>query len=198
MPSCVSILLNRLKPAEASSRRDRVAIYLIAMLHVVAVIIMGATEGDLVAKAAFLLVWTLLNFFWLALGSPSCRRSADIARACRRAHTAFAFQVRQALDNGRLRRPDDHRLGYRGISAGGLSLATWMDCARGNRHGRAPDCGLATGSVPRAYGRKPDRRVTLHGRPRYPVSVVSHRSAGEFRRSELCFEICAHWRRGNP
>ncbi len=67
MPSCVSILLNRLKPAEASSRRDRVAIYLIAMLHVVAVIIMGATEGDLVAKAAFLLVWTLLNFFWLAL-----------------------------------------------------------------------------------------------------------------------------------
>jgi hypothetical protein len=54
-------------PTEATSRRDKVAFCCIAMLHVVALIMMAATEADLVAKVAFLLVWALLNFFWLAL-----------------------------------------------------------------------------------------------------------------------------------
>jgi hypothetical protein len=53
-------------PTEATSR-DRWAFCCIATLHVAALIMMAATEADLVAKAAFLLVWALLNFFWLAL-----------------------------------------------------------------------------------------------------------------------------------
>jgi hypothetical protein len=67
MSSVASILLNRLMPTEATSRRDRAAFCCIATLHVAALIMMAATEADLVAKAAFLLVWALLNFFWLAL-----------------------------------------------------------------------------------------------------------------------------------
>jgi phosphoglycerol transferase MdoB-like AlkP superfamily enzyme len=40
---------------------------LVALLHVAALAVMAATETDWVAKAAFLLVWGLLNFFSLAL-----------------------------------------------------------------------------------------------------------------------------------
>ena len=67
MSSSASILLSRLMPTEAISRRERVASCLTAILHLVALIMMAATEVDLVAKAAFLLVWALLNFFWLGL-----------------------------------------------------------------------------------------------------------------------------------
>jgi Sulfatase len=67
MSSSAFILLSRLMQAEASSRRDGVMFWLVALIHVVALIIMAATEADLVAKTAFLLVWVLLNFFWLAL-----------------------------------------------------------------------------------------------------------------------------------
>jgi hypothetical protein len=67
MSSSASILLNRLMPSEAISRRERVASCLTAILHLVALIMMAATEVDLVAKAAFLLVWAVLNFFWLGL-----------------------------------------------------------------------------------------------------------------------------------
>ncbi len=65
MSSGASLLLNRLIPTEATSRRDRAAFCCIATLHVAALIMMATTEVDLVAKAAFLLVWALLNFFWL-------------------------------------------------------------------------------------------------------------------------------------
>jgi hypothetical protein len=54
-------------PARAMSYRDRVALCLVAVLHMAALIVMAATEVDLVAKAAFLLSWALLNCFWLAL-----------------------------------------------------------------------------------------------------------------------------------
>jgi hypothetical protein len=57
----------RLMPARAMSYRDRVALCLVAVLHMAALIVMAATEVDLVAKAAFLLSWALLNCFWLAL-----------------------------------------------------------------------------------------------------------------------------------
>lgn len=67
MSSSASILLDRLKLTEATSRRDRIVLCLIATLHLVALLIMAATEADLVDKAAFLLVWAVLNFFWLAL-----------------------------------------------------------------------------------------------------------------------------------
>src|ERR1700730_3843326 len=65
--SSASLLPGRLMPARAMSRRDRVALCLAAVLHVGALIVMAATEVDLVAKAAFLLSWALLNCFWLAL-----------------------------------------------------------------------------------------------------------------------------------
>jgi hypothetical protein len=54
-------------PARTMSCRDRVALCLVAVLHMGALIVMAATEVDLVAKAAFLLSWALLNCFWLAL-----------------------------------------------------------------------------------------------------------------------------------
>src|SRR3954468_18157033 len=62
-----SILLRRLMPKQATSRRDKMVLCLVAMLHLVALIIMAATEFNLIAKAAFLLVWGVLNCFWLAL-----------------------------------------------------------------------------------------------------------------------------------
>jgi hypothetical protein len=54
-------------PARVMSRRELVALCLVAALHIAALIVMAATEADRVAIAAFLLSWGLLNFFWLAL-----------------------------------------------------------------------------------------------------------------------------------
>lgn len=62
-----SNLLNSIVPTEASHHRDTVKLCLVAVLHVAALIIMASTEVDLIAKAAFLLVWAALNFFWLLL-----------------------------------------------------------------------------------------------------------------------------------
>jgi hypothetical protein len=67
MPLNAAILLNSLMPGRASSRNGKQVLFLVATLHAVALIIMVATEADLVAKAAFLLVWAVLNCFWLAL-----------------------------------------------------------------------------------------------------------------------------------
>ena len=67
MPLNAAILLNRLTPDRASSRNRKQVLCLLAALHAVALIIMVATEADLVAKIAFLLVWAVLNCFWLAL-----------------------------------------------------------------------------------------------------------------------------------
>jgi phosphoglycerol transferase MdoB-like AlkP superfamily enzyme len=50
-----------------SSGRDTVMAGLVALIHCAALIAMAETEADWVAKAAFLLVWGLLNCFWLAL-----------------------------------------------------------------------------------------------------------------------------------
>ena len=61
------IVLNRRTPAEAISRRDRIVLCLIAVIHVIALIVMATTEADLVGKAAFLLAWAVLNFLSLAL-----------------------------------------------------------------------------------------------------------------------------------
>jgi len=51
----------------AISRRDGAVFCLLAILHIAALTLMAATETDLVARAAFLLVWALLNCFWLLL-----------------------------------------------------------------------------------------------------------------------------------
>ena len=65
MLSAASALLSRLAPAEAISRRGAAALALVAIPHVAALVIMAATEVELVAKLSFLLAWALLNFFWL-------------------------------------------------------------------------------------------------------------------------------------
>lgn len=65
--SSASALLSRLASTRELSRRDTVVLCLVAILHVAALIIMVATEVDVVAKVAFLLTWAFLNFFWLAM-----------------------------------------------------------------------------------------------------------------------------------
>src|SRR5262245_45710536 len=67
MLSAASALLSRLALAEGVARRDALALSVVALLHITALIIMVATEVDLVAKVAFLLTWTLINFVCLAL-----------------------------------------------------------------------------------------------------------------------------------
>src|SRR5262249_34594640 len=59
--------VGRLRRLRRSPVTRGAALSLIAIVHVAALVIMAATEVDLVAKAAFLLAWALLNFFWLAL-----------------------------------------------------------------------------------------------------------------------------------
>ena len=60
-------LPRRLAPIDAIRSRDTVAFCLVALLNMAALVIMAATEVDLVANTTFLLAWTILNFFWLAL-----------------------------------------------------------------------------------------------------------------------------------
>lgn len=67
MSSNAAMLLNRLMPDRASARYGKQVLCLLASLHAVALMMLLATESDLVAKAAFLLVWAALNCFWLAL-----------------------------------------------------------------------------------------------------------------------------------
>jgi hypothetical protein len=67
MLSVASTLLSSLASSEGILRRDTAALGTLAILHVAALAIMAASEVDLVAKAAYLLVWGLLNFLWLTL-----------------------------------------------------------------------------------------------------------------------------------
>jgi hypothetical protein len=66
MLSTAATLINRFASSETMSRRDAVALTVVAVLHMAALAIMAVTEVDLVAKIAFLLSWALLNCFWLA------------------------------------------------------------------------------------------------------------------------------------
>src|SRR4026209_585076 len=67
MLSAASALFSRLAPAEGISRREALALSLVALLHVAAIVVMAATEVDVAAKGAFLLAWAFLNFVCLAL-----------------------------------------------------------------------------------------------------------------------------------
>jgi hypothetical protein len=67
MPPAVSSLVQRLGAAHAVGWRDRLRIVLIASLHLASLAIMAFTEADIVSKLCFLLVWGILNFFWLTL-----------------------------------------------------------------------------------------------------------------------------------
>ncbi len=67
MLSAASALFSRLAFSETISRRDAATLAIVASLHLAALVIMAATEVDLVAKSAFLLAWVVLNCLWLAL-----------------------------------------------------------------------------------------------------------------------------------
>jgi hypothetical protein len=66
MLSAAASLISRLAIPEAISRRDAASLALIATLHAAALVILAATEIELIDKVAFLLAWVLLNCFWLA------------------------------------------------------------------------------------------------------------------------------------
>ena len=63
----VSTLLSRFSSCQPTFRRDTAAISAFAILHVAGLVIMALTEVGLIAKAAYLLVWGLLNFLLLIL-----------------------------------------------------------------------------------------------------------------------------------
>ena len=67
MPPVASALLAHFASYPALPRRDRAALIVTALLHMTALVVMAATEGDLESKVTFLLAWLMLNFFWLAL-----------------------------------------------------------------------------------------------------------------------------------
>ena len=67
MLSAASALFSRLAPVGGISRREALALSLVALLHIAALVVMVATEVDVVAKVAFLLAWAFLNFVCLAL-----------------------------------------------------------------------------------------------------------------------------------
>ena len=55
------------RPAPAPALRRRLDIAALAALHLAALAVMAVSEFELVPRLAFLLTWSLLNFFWLAL-----------------------------------------------------------------------------------------------------------------------------------
>jgi len=68
MPPSLSVLLSRwAASANGTAGRDVLRVSLIAAFHLVALGIMVATESAPEQKAAFILTWGVLNFFWLAL-----------------------------------------------------------------------------------------------------------------------------------
>src|ERR1700730_3124156 len=75
MPPAVSFIAHRLRAPRAGVPRDALRIAVIAALHLTSLAIMVFTEADIVARLAFLLVWGVLNFFWLGL----TRRPAVLA-----------------------------------------------------------------------------------------------------------------------
>lgn len=67
-------------PGNAMSRSHATALGFATLLHAAALLLMAGTEVDAVARAAFLLVWCLLNFFWLAvLRRPACAALVSLA-----------------------------------------------------------------------------------------------------------------------
>ena len=143
----------------------------------VALIIMAATEADLVAKAAFLLVWALLNFFWLAL----VRRPAVAALISLELVVALTLLSRfkydklwMTVDFVDLMIIDRDTSAF--LLAAFPSLRGWIVLAA------AGTAALLIAAwrldrVPRAGAHKPCRRFAVHGRPRWAVAVVPDRSA---------------------
>jgi hypothetical protein len=67
MPPAISFIANRIGSSRTLGGRDRVRTGLLVSFHGAALAIMLLTEGDIVARFAFLLTWGMLNCAWLAL-----------------------------------------------------------------------------------------------------------------------------------
>jgi hypothetical protein len=67
MLSAASTLISRLVYPEARTRRDFATLFLVAAIHIAAIVIMATTELNVSTKITFLLTWALLNCFWLAV-----------------------------------------------------------------------------------------------------------------------------------
>jgi hypothetical protein len=67
MPPAILYLKSRFAFLDATDRRLAVRGAVVAAIHLVAIVIMLATEDEAVAQAAFVFTWGLLNFFWLAV-----------------------------------------------------------------------------------------------------------------------------------
>jgi len=67
MPPAVSAFANRFSFTDGLTRRSALRGGFVALPHIVVLAILLATEDDLVAQAAFVLAWGLLNCFWLVL-----------------------------------------------------------------------------------------------------------------------------------
>src|ERR1700722_711101 len=118
---------------------------LVVVPHIIALVIMLATETHPVEIAAFLLAWGILNFFWLA---PSRRRRA-VAGGDDGVGAALRSKIPRADDDGELRRPDDHRHRHCQLPVHDLSGVALDRGAVPRRAGAAGGVHLAGRSVPR-------------------------------------------------
>ena len=185
-------------PISAMSGRDSVALCLAAILHVGALIVMAATESDWVARAAFLLSWALLNFFWLAL----VRRPIVAALLSLELVVALALLSRFKFDKLWM------TVDFVDVMIIDQDTSAFLLTVFPLLRGWIALAAAATAALLIAAWRFDALRVRVrssliggalsHGRPRCAVAVVSDRSARGFRRPELCFEIRAHRRRVNP
>jgi hypothetical protein len=82
----------RLRRLRQSPVAHTAARSLIAIVHMATLVIMAATEVDLVAKAAFLLRW-LCSIFLACPVSPPDRRGAHVAQVRRRIDPAIEIQT---------------------------------------------------------------------------------------------------------
>jgi len=67
MSSDTYLLKSRLAAADIVARHGILPVALLAALHLLAIAVMGWYEYAIVPKAAFILAWGLLNFFWIAV-----------------------------------------------------------------------------------------------------------------------------------
>ena len=80
MSSLPSVSSSRRAAIDAVTRLDILRILLIAALHLSALALMTWSEPDIVAKLVFVLIWGLLNFFWLAvLRRPAVAAALSLA-----------------------------------------------------------------------------------------------------------------------
>ncbi len=120
---------------------------LILLPHLIALVIMVATEATVTAMAAFLLAWGILNFFWLAMTRRPLFAATLVARDDDAARSAVAAQIPRADDDGEFRRPDDRRYRYGQLSVHDLPGAALDRGAERDRARADRRIGVAARSV---------------------------------------------------